>query len=199
MRNTTLEVLFPRIRHGILSATLTQPDKWWYLSELAARLRTTPSSLQRELAALVRNGILEQRREGARAYFKAQTQSPIYRELRGIFEKTSGIVPTLRSVLDPLETNIRCAFIYGSIARGSEHGSSDIDLMIIGSVGLAGLTPALRKAERVLNRAVNATVYSADEFRHKARQHDHFLETVLKGRKEFVKGSQRELDAITGG
>ena len=59
MRNSSvLTALFPQVRQGVLAATLTQPEKWWYLSELADRLGTTPSSLQRELSALVASGIL---------------------------------------------------------------------------------------------------------------------------------------------
>jgi DNA-binding transcriptional ArsR family regulator len=97
MRNSaTLGALFPKTRQGLLAATLTQPEKWWFLSELADFLGTSPSSLQRELSALVGAGILEQRREGTRVYVKAQKRSPIYRELRGIVEKTAGIIPTIR-------------------------------------------------------------------------------------------------------
>ena len=68
-----LAALFPTVRGDVLAATLTQPDKWWYLSELAQFLQTTPSSLQRELKALVDGGILQTRREGTRAYFKTDT------------------------------------------------------------------------------------------------------------------------------
>ena len=60
--STALRALFPTIRGEILAATLSQPDKWWYLSELAKFLRTTPSTLQRDLKALVDGGILRQRR-----------------------------------------------------------------------------------------------------------------------------------------
>jgi hypothetical protein len=36
MRKTlALDPLFPTVRGEVLAATLTQPDKWWYLSELA--------------------------------------------------------------------------------------------------------------------------------------------------------------------
>src|SRR5437016_1829541 len=88
MRNiAVLDTLFPKVRQGILSATLTRPEKWWYLSELANFLQTRPSSLQRELGALVQSGILEQRRDGRRTYFKAETRSPIFRDLHSIFEK----------------------------------------------------------------------------------------------------------------
>jgi predicted nucleotidyltransferase len=197
MRNSaTLETLFPKTRQGILAATLTQPDKWWFLSELAGFLGTTPSSLQRELSALADTGILEQRREGTRVYFRAQKRSPIYRELRGIIEKTAGIIPIIQTVLVPFGGKIRCAFVYGSVARAEEHAASDIDLMVIGQVGLSDLTPALRKAEHALGRDLNVTTYSVDEFHGKFQKNDHFLIAVLERPRQFVKGTQRELDAI---
>ena len=48
------DALFPAMRRGVLAATLSSPEKWWYLSELAHHLRTTPSSLQREVPMLVK-------------------------------------------------------------------------------------------------------------------------------------------------
>src|SRR6266571_8984001 len=116
MRKTAaLAALFPTVRGDVLAATLTQPDKWWYLSELAEFLRTTPSSLQRELKALVAAGILEQRREGTRTYFKAESRSPLFGDLRGLLEKTAGVLPVLQHALDPLGGQIDCAFVYGSV------------------------------------------------------------------------------------
>jgi len=177
---------------------MSQPDKWWFLSELADHLGTTPSSLQRELTTLVASGILEQRREGTRVYFRAHRGSPIYRELRGIVEKTSGIIPTIRTLLVPFRDRILCAFIYGSVARAEEHATSDIDLMVVGDVGLAELTPVLRKAEQVLGREINVINYSVNEFRHNLGKDDRFLTAVLKRPKQFVKGNKRELVAIAG-
>jgi predicted nucleotidyltransferase len=199
MRNSSvLTALFPQVRQGVLAATLTQPSKWWYLSELADRLGTTPSSLQRELSSLVASGILTQRREGTRAYFKAETRSPVFRELQQLFEKTAGLIPIVEQILDPFGDKIECAFVYGSVARNREHATSDVDLMVVGKAGLADLSSALRKAEQRLGREVNATVYSPEEFHEKVRSHDHFLATVLNGRKHFVKGGQSDLDEIVG-
>jgi len=197
MRNvSTLDNLFPGVRQGVLIATLTRPEKWWYLSELADFLQTRPSSLQRELGSLVQNGILEQRRDGRRTYFKAETKSPIFADLRSIFEKTTGLVPTLRNVLRTVEKKVVCAFVYGSVARGEEHATSDVDLMVIGQAGLADLSVALRKAEKRLGREINVTNYTVDEFRRKVAQGDHFLTAVLRGDLEFVKGEQRDLDTM---
>jgi hypothetical protein len=93
LRNSVpaLDGLIPGVRQGVLAATLTRPDKWWYLSELAEFLHTRPSSLQRELGSLVQSGILQQRKDGCRTYFKAETRSPIFRELRSLFQKTVGL------------------------------------------------------------------------------------------------------------
>jgi predicted nucleotidyltransferase len=193
-----LAVLFPTLRGEVLAATLIQPDKWWYLSELAQFLRTTPSSLQRELGALVGGGILQRRREGTRTYFKAETRSPLFPELRGLVEKTVGVLPTLQDALVPIRARIACAFVYGSVARSEEHALSDVDLMVIGDVGLAELAPVLRRAETRLGREINATTYSTREYRIKVAAGDHFLSEVLQGPKEFVKGDQRDLDELVG-
>jgi len=199
MRNNApaLDSLFPGVRQGVLAATLTRPEKWWYLSELAEHLHTRPSSLQRELSSLEQSGILKQRKDGRRTYFKAETRSPIFRELRSIFEKTVGLIPTLRAALRPFAEKIACAFVYGSMARREEHATSDVDLMVVGNVGLGDLSPILQRAENRLGREVNVTNYSVDEFRKKVADDDHFLTSVLKGSLQFVKGEQRDLDAIT--
>jgi predicted nucleotidyltransferase len=198
MRKTLppLDSLFPSVRQGVLAATLTRPEKWWYLSELAEFLHTRPSSLQRELSSLGQSGILQQRKDGRRTYFKAETRSPIFRELRSIFEKTVGLIPTLRVALDRFAEKIACAFVYGSIARREEHATSDVDLMVIGNMGMGDLAPSLRKTEKLLGREVNVTNYSVDEFRKKITDGEHFLTTVLRGSLQFVKGEQRDLDAI---
>jgi len=193
-----LDNLFPSVRQGVLAATLTRPEKWWYLSELAEFLHTRPSSLQRELSSLEQSGILQLRKDGRRTYFKAEKRSPIFCELRSIFEKTVGLIPTLRGAFRPFAEKIVLAFVYGSIARHEEHVTSDVDLMVIGTVGLGDLAPSLRKAEKRLGREVNVTNYSIEEFSKKVAAGDHFLTTVLKGSLQFVKGEQRDLDAIAG-
>ena len=121
MRKTLLaDVLFPRIRQGILAATVMRPERWWYLSDLARHLHVRPSSFQRELTSLVRAGILERRQEGRQVYYRPDPKCPILIELQGIMAKTAGLVDVLRQVLQPFAPRIECAFIYGSIARSEE-------------------------------------------------------------------------------
>jgi len=69
MRNKLLDALFPRTRQAILAALLLAPERRWYFSDLAQHLGATPSSLQRELAALTQAGILYREANGNRIYY----------------------------------------------------------------------------------------------------------------------------------
>ena len=70
------------------------------MTELARHLEVTSSSLQRELESLVTSGFLLRRQYGRRVYFKANTESPLFPELRGLVEKTAGIIPELKATIE---------------------------------------------------------------------------------------------------
>jgi DNA-binding transcriptional ArsR family regulator len=191
--STAIEALFPRTRQGILAATFLHPDRWWYLSDLAQHLRVRPSSLQRELSALVEAGILHRRRDGNRIYYQPDPECPFLTELQGLLAKTAGLADILKEALQLYETLIDFAFVYGSIAQERETSTSDVDLMIIGPLRLAELSPALREAERCIQRPVSPTIYTWGEFSRKLHDGNHFLSTVMGAEKFFLKGDEREL------
>ena len=193
-----VDALFPKTRQGILAATYGQPERWWYLSELAGQLNTIPSSLQRELRSLVASGILRQRRDGRRLYFQAETESPIFPELSGLVAKTLGVTEALRSALAKFKDGVACAFLYGSVARRQEHALSDVDLVVIGQIGLADLSAPLRALERKFGREFNVTSYTPGEFSRKVEARNHFVMSLLRGEKVFLKGGADELEGIAG-
>ena len=127
-------------------------------------------------------------------YFQANTDSPIFSELRGLLLKTAGLVDVLADALQPLAAKLRVVFVYGSIASGSEQSDSDIDLMVVGTVSPADLAVPLRHARELLGREINPTVYMPAEFDKKRKTKDHFLTRVLDKPRLFVLGSSDELD-----
>jgi predicted nucleotidyltransferase len=198
-KSSALDALFTAPRQGILAATLMEPERWWYLSDLARHLAVHHATLQRELARLSRAEILLTKRDGNRAYFRANQDSPIFPELRTLLTKTAGLAEVLREALRPFASKIESAFIYGSVARAAEGSESDIDLMIIGESTLKGLTPALRAAEKLLRRPINANLYRASEFAKKATSQNHFLLGVLDKEKLFVVGTKDDLERLAKG
>lgn len=194
-----MDALFSRTRQGVLGVLFVENDRWWYISDLARRLGTTSSSLQRELAQLKAAGLLLFRRDGNRAYFKADPSSVLFPELRRMFEKTWGTGKVVRSeILEKYEGKIVAAFVFGSTARGEIDNMSDIDLFVVGDVTNFELTPGIRKAEKQLGREVNVHVLTADEFAQQVKKGNHFVLSVLEAEKLFVIGGPDDVEIAAG-
>ena len=196
MRKTAPEALFSTVRREVLAAMLLHPKQTWYLSELARHLGAAASHLHVELKSLVEAGILTKRVEGRQTYFSANPACPFLPELSGLLRKLVGAPAVLSAALQPLSGKIRCAFIYGSVARGEEDSESDIDLMVVGDTTLSELLSPLRKAEKLLGRPVNPTIYPEAELAAKREAGHHFVRSILKDpAKIFVHGSLSDLEA----
>lgn len=189
--------LFGKTKRAILAALYAHPDRAFYLRELARAAGTTPSSIQRELASLVEAGIIERSERGNLVYFQANAASPVFEELKGIVTKTFGVADVLREALRPFEDRIDFAFIYGSVARGEAKAMSDIDLFLIGDVGLSDIAVPLASAEDRLRRSVSPVIYSTKEVVDTARSGQHFLRAVLGRPKLFLIGTQDDLEKLT--
>ena len=191
-KSPSIDALFPAVRQEVLAATLMHPERWWYLSDLAAHLERTPSSLQREVAQLAEAGILETRQEANRTYYRPNADCPLLPELTGLVAKTVGVADVLRRALSPVAKQIDWALVYGSLARGEEVAESDVDLLVIGDVKLAELARPLKTAEKQLGRPVNPSIFPRREFAAKLRAGQHFVRGVVAGDKLFLLGEPRE-------
>lgn len=199
MRTSRLaDALFPRTRQRILAATLLHPMRAWYVRALARHLGLRASTLQRELARLVEVGILKKWQDGGRVYIQADESCPVHGELRLLMIKTAGIVDVLREALRPFRSKIKAAFVFGSIAEGNETAPSDVDLMIVGSVGMMELVPGLERVTGRLLRQVNPVIYTLAEFGKRQRE-SRFVQRVLGSPQLFVIGTKDDLGGTAAG
>jgi len=173
-------LLLGRTRLAILALLLEDPERRLYLRQIVRLTGAAQGGVQRELAFLVRAGILSKTREGNLAYFQASRTAPIYEELRGLVRKTAGIPELLRTALAPLSPCIERAFIFGSVARGEEGAASDIDLMVIGDVSFFDVVAATSPLQQTLGREINPTLFDSAEYARRLRAKDPFLTRVEK-------------------
>lgn len=89
MRTTAkaLEILFPGTRHRIIAAMFMEPERWWSLAELGAKVSEPPWGLRREVTALYGGGILLRKRASRRTCFRPDPACPFFGELQGIAAK----------------------------------------------------------------------------------------------------------------
>ena len=66
--------------------------------------------------------------------------------------------------------------------RQSDHARSDVDLLVIGDVGLEQAIQAIAPIEEKLGREISVRLYSPEEFRQRRSGGDAFLRGVMDGR-----------------
>ncbi len=197
MKDAVADALFPKARQHVLGLLFGQPDQQFYLRQIVSLTGLGLGSVQREVARLSAAGVIRRTKNGQHVNFQADPQCPIYEELRGIVRKTVGAPAALAEALSPLADQLKLAFIFGSVAKGTESKLSDIDLMVVGDVTFADVVDTLRDAEKTTRRDVNVVVYAASEFAAKLGVKNHFLTRVCAGEKLFLIGDERELTALS--
>jgi len=190
-----IQSLFPKTRLAILSAAMLNPDRSWYVRDFARHLKLPVTNLARELPRLVKAGFLKTWKDGARVYIQADKTNPVFPEMRSLMVKTTGVVEVFQRALAPLRENIKVAFIFGSIASGTEQPRSDVDLILIGEVGLADVVPLLHPVSETLMREINPIAYGPDEFCKRAAE-NRFVKSVLGKPLLFVLGTRDDLEGI---
>ncbi|MES1213611.1 MAG: nucleotidyltransferase domain-containing protein [Singulisphaera sp.] len=193
-------LLFSHLRQRVLGTLLLHPKKDWYLTELVRHLSAAQAHLHRELSRLVDAGVLQRRVEGRQVYYSPDPNCPYLCELTALMRKTMGLPNVLAEALRSKREKIDCAFIYGSVAKGAERATSDIDLMIVGNVTISDLLPAIARAEKQTGREINPTIYPAKELAEKYRHGNHFVRAVLADpAKIFLIGSRDDLAKASHG
>lgn len=176
----------------------SHPDNEFHLRDIARLTGLAPATVQREVTSLHAAGVLTRRESGRQVYYGAQRSCPIFAELRGIALKTTGLADAVRDALEPFAERIEIAVLFGSVARGDATNESDVDLLVIGDVGLRDLTPALQTLETELRRDVNVVTMSAREFAQRASAGEHFVSSVLQSPTIIVSGDADELGRLAG-
>ena len=189
--------LFPKIRRKALALFLLNPEKQFYFRQIIRLLGDTPGSVQRELKSLTGVGILLMEPIGIHKFYRANKASPVFGELKTIAERTFGIADVIRDVLRSQSAGrLDVAWIYGSVASASDTGSSDIDLMVVGSVTFRELVSMLGPLEEIMQRPVNPNLYSKEEFQKRVRDKNNFIKNVMDSEKLFVVGGQDDLNRL---
>ena len=196
---TYADALFTKTQQRVLAVLFGQSQRSFYANELIGLAQSGSGAVQRELARLEASGLVTMHRIGNQKHYQANRDAPIFDELRGIVLKTFGVADVLRAALASLLPLVELAFVYGSLAKGTEHAGSDVDLMVIGLLpSNAQLLEALLPAHGQLGRVVNPTLYTPDEFAQRVRDGKSFIVRVLEQPKIFVKGTEIDLSQLGG-
>ena len=193
------DALFTKTQQRVLALLFGQAQRSFYANEIIKLAATGSGAVQRELARLEAAALVTVHRIGNQKHYQANHAAPIFAELRGIVLKTFGVADVLRETLQPLWSHIELAFIYGSLAKNTDHADSDIDLMVVGALASNSLLLAtLAPASAQLGRAINPTLYTPGEFAGRVQDGKSFILRVLEQPKIFIKGNNDDITRLGG-
>lgn len=187
-------VLFTPVQQRVLGLLFGQPDRRFQSAELIRLTASGTGAAHRLVTRLANVGLVTVERIGNQKHYQANRESPVFVELHGLIVKTSGLVAPLRAALAPLADHIRAAFVYGSIAKGQDGATSDIDLMVIADkLDYADVFSALQMVEADLARTVNPNVMRLADWRRKRGQATGFVSRIAEQPRLFVIGSDDDI------
>lgn len=188
--------LFSRVQQRVLGILFASPERSFYANEIIRLASSGSGAVQRELSKLEASGLITRESIGNQKHYRANPASPLFGEIRGLVLKTFGLADVLRDALVPVAGEIEAAFIYGSIAKSTDHAGSDIDLLLITDrLSYGQVMGLLEDAAVRLGRKVSPTLYSHAEFRERAAREDGFMKRVLEQPRIWIVGGEHELGA----
>jgi predicted nucleotidyltransferase len=192
--STLSGILSSRVRAEIFRLLFGLNEKELHMREMERQATLSLGTIRQDLQKLVKLDLVKARRDGNRLYYRANTDHPLFPEIRNLGLKTAGLVEVIKSALD--REGIEVAFIFGSLARSKERAESDVDLMVIGTIGLRSLSSRLAGVSEQIGREINPHALSIEEFRRRKQNGNHFLSNVLESPKLFIIGSENDLEAM---
>lgn len=191
---TLSDILSSRVRAEMFRLLFGLDEKELHLREIERQASLSLGTIRQDLQKLVKLDLVTTRRDGNRLYYRANTDHPLYPEIRKLVLKTAGLVEIFKSVLD--QEGVEVAFVFGSLASSREKAASDVDLMVIGVVGLRTLSSWLAEVSDQIGREINPHIMTVEEFRRRKEKGDHFLSNVLEFPKLFIIGNENDLAAM---
>ena len=187
--NLLAQILSSQVRAEIFRLLFGDDKISIHLRDLQRQSGLSIGTIQKEIAHLKELDLVTSERDGNRLYYTANANHPLYKEICGLVEKTSGIAERLKETLRSIK-GIECAFIFGSYAKDEEKSHSDIDLIVIGNVGLRTLSSVFKNLTEQTQREINPHVYSKKSWKEKMKKKDHFIKSIIAEKKIFLIGDE---------
>ncbi|HYN20073.1 MAG TPA: nucleotidyltransferase domain-containing protein [Thermoanaerobaculia bacterium] len=184
------DALFSPVQQRVLALLFGQPGRSFRSTEVITLAESGTGAVHRQLIRLAESGLVTVTRVGNQKHYQANRESPVFADLHGLVVKTIGLVDPLEKALAPFKEQVQAAFVYGSIAKGTDTAGSDVDLMVISdSLAYSDLYSALQEAEVTLRRPIQVSLSTAVDWKRKLAAGNPFVTKVQAQPKILLIGS----------
>jgi hypothetical protein len=132
-----------------------------YLRELSKEFNVSSNAVREELNQLTKTHLLTSTQNGRHVYYQANTDHPLFPELRSMIGKVIGVDQVIDGIVSRLG-QVERAFLIDDYAEGKDSGI--IDILLVGEIDPRQLNDLTVKTERYIKRKIRSLVMTRDEY-----------------------------------
>ncbi len=188
-----VDLIISRVRVKMLSLFLSHPGTIFHVRDIVRKVDEEINAVRRELAHMEKAGMVSKEARANRLFYTFRKDYPLYYELIELVGKTNGLGWDIQKQKAKLG-KIKFAMLSGRFLRGlKKKGTSDVDLLVVGSVVLPELAQIVKLEETKRGSELNYTVMTEEEFLFRKRRRDPFVISILTGSRVMIIGDEEEL------
>lgn len=189
------DLFVSQVRVDIIKLFLRKPSLRVHIRGICRAVGAEINAVRRELSNLTSLGLLRREKSGNKIYYQVRSDFALLDELLGMVVKTTGLGKKILEDADDLGA-LEFAFVAKEFAKGRRSRSSDVDLLVVGKVNVAKLERLIRREQERLEREINYTVLTPEEFDFRRKRKDPFLVNVLKQPKIVLLGDEAKFTSV---
>lgn len=183
------------VRVNILKLLLLNPKRGFHIRAIVRQVGSEINAVRRELDNLFEIHLVTRRQSSNKIFYQIDTSHPFYSDLLSLIAKEEGIGATIIKREKHIGA-IEYAVLSLAFLRGRKSTALDVDLFLVGNINLDVLKNIVLEEESKINREINYSAMTLEEFMSRKRTNDPFIYRVLTQSRTMLIGDDEKFCAV---
>ena len=189
------KLLVSEVRVNILKLLLLNPNRAFHIRAIVRQVGAEINAVRRELDNLLEINLVSRRQSSNKIFYQIETSHPFFSDLLSLVAKEDGIGAAIIKNEKRIGM-IDYAVLSLAFLRGRKSTALDVDLFIVGNVDLEVIKNIVKEEESKMNREINYSVMSMEEFMSRKRTNDPFIYRVMTQSRTMLIGDDEKFCAV---
>ncbi len=189
------KILVSEVRVNILKLLLLNPNRAFHIRAIVRQVGAEINAVRRELDNLFEINLVTRRQSSNKIFYQIETQHPFYSDLLSLVAKEEGVGAAIIKNERRIGV-IDYAVLSLAFLRGRKSTALDVDLFIVGVINLDVIQNIVKEEEGKINREINYSVMTMEEFMSRKRTNDPFIYRVLTQSRTMLVGDDERFCAV---
>ena len=189
------KILVSEVRVNILKLLLLNPNRAFHIRAIVRQVGAEINAVRRELDNLFEINLVNRRQSSNKIFYQIETSHPFFSDLLSLVAKEEGIGAAIVKNEKRIGV-IDYAVLSLAFLRGRKSTALDVDLFIVGEVDLEVIKNVVKEEEGKMNKEINYSVMSMEEFMSRKRTNDPFIYRVMTQSRTMLIGDDEKFCAV---